>query len=146
MAICLKLKEGYIHISTYLTASRRRALDASFSEFGEYEQQFYSALQVGWYNEVAFYKPLDSGTQVSISFILKSDGSIDSVTVLSSSAGLIATTICESAIGLLMQTTLQYTNYILVMKVHSSELSHRNLCLRCYPAICVFDSFSLRFS
>ena len=75
------------------------ALDASFSEFGEYEQQFYSALQVGWYNEVAFYKPLDSGTQVSISFILKSDGSIDSVTVLSSSAGLIATTICESAIA-----------------------------------------------
>ena len=74
------------------------ALDASFSEFGEYEQQFYSALQVGWYNEVAFYKPLDSGTQVSISFILKSDGSIDSVTVLSSTAGLIATTICESAI------------------------------------------------
>lgn len=74
------------------------ALDASFSEFGEYEQQFYAALQVGWYNEVAFYKPLDSGTQVSISFILKSDGSIDSVTVLSSTAGLIATTICESAI------------------------------------------------
>lgn len=74
------------------------ALDASFSEFGEYEQQFYSALQVGWYNEVAFYKPMDSGTQVSISFILKSDGSIDSVSVLSSTAGLIATTICESAI------------------------------------------------
>ena len=74
------------------------ALDASFSEFGEYEQQFYSALQVGWYNEVAFYKPLDSGTEVSISFILKSDGSIHSVTVLSSTAGLIATTLCESAI------------------------------------------------
>ena len=74
------------------------ALDATFSEFGEYEQQFYSALQVGWYNEVAFYKPLDSGTEVSISFILKSDGSIHSVTVLSSTAGLIATTLCESAI------------------------------------------------
>ena len=74
------------------------ALDASFSEFGEYEQQFYSALQVGWYNEVAFYKPLDSGTEVSISFILKSDGTIHSVTVLSSTAGLIATTLCESAI------------------------------------------------
>ena len=41
------------------------ALDASFSEFGEYEQQFYSALQVGWYNEVAFYKPLDSGTAIN---------------------------------------------------------------------------------
>lgn len=74
------------------------ALDASFSEFGEYEQQFYSALQVGWYNEVAFYKPMDSGTQVNVSFILKSDGSIDSVKVLSTTAGLIATTICESAI------------------------------------------------
>ena len=74
------------------------ALDASFSEFGEYEQQFYSALQVGWYNEVAFYKPLDSGTEVSISFILKSDGSIHSVSVLSTTAGLIATTLCESAI------------------------------------------------
>ena len=74
------------------------ALDASFSEFGEYEQQFYSALQVGWYNEIAFYKPLDSGTQVNVSFILKSDGSINSVTVLSSTAGLIATSICESAI------------------------------------------------
>ena len=74
------------------------ALDANFSEFGEYEQQFYSALQVGWYNEVDFYKPLDSGREVSISFILKSDGSIHSVTVLSSTAGLIATTICESAI------------------------------------------------
>lgn len=74
------------------------ALDASFSEFGEYEQQFYSALQVGWYNEVAFYKPMDSGTQVNVSFILKSDGSIDSIKILSSTAGLIATTICESAI------------------------------------------------
>ena len=74
------------------------ALDSSFSDFGEYEQQFYSALQVGWYNEVAFYKPLDSGKEVSISFILKSDGSINSVTVLSSTAGLIATTICQNAI------------------------------------------------
>ena len=74
------------------------ALDASFSEFGEYEQQFYSALQVAGIMKWPFIKPLDSGTEVSISFILKSDGSIHSVTILSSTAGLIATTICESAI------------------------------------------------
>lgn len=74
------------------------ALDASFSEFGEYEKQFYAALQLGWFNEVEFFKPLDSGTVVQVSFILKSNGAINLIEVIGTNASFLATTICENAI------------------------------------------------
>ena len=74
------------------------ALDATFSEFGEYNKQFYAALQLGWFNEVEFFKPLDSGTIVQVSFILKSSGAIDLIEVIGTNASFLATTICENAI------------------------------------------------
>ncbi|WP_269522941.1 hypothetical protein [Coraliomargarita parva] len=82
------------------SASRRGAiaLDATFSEFGEYEQQFYAALQVGWYQEIDFFQPIDTGAKVLVEFTLHMDGKITEVKVLHSTASTIATTICENAI------------------------------------------------
>ena len=74
------------------------AMDAALSEFGEYEKQFYSAVQNGWYNEIDFHQPMESNSRVIVSFVLNSNGTIDAVTVLSSTAGAMATRICESAI------------------------------------------------
>lgn len=74
------------------------AMDASLSEFGEYEQQFYSAVQNGWYNEINYHQPMESNSRVIVSFVLHANGTIDGVSVLSSSAGVMATRICESAI------------------------------------------------
>ena len=74
------------------------ALDATFSKFGEYEKQFYAALQLGWFNEVEFFKPMDSGTVVQVAFILKSNGTIEAIKVIGTNASFLATTICENAI------------------------------------------------
>ena len=74
------------------------AIDSTFSEFGEYERQFYTTLQIGWFDEIKFYKPIDAGANVSISFRLNSDGTIKDIKVLESNATFIATTICENAI------------------------------------------------
>ena len=74
------------------------AMDASLSEFGEYEKQFYSAIQNGWYNEIAYHQPIESSSRVTVSFVLHSNGTINGLSVLSSTAGAMATRICESAI------------------------------------------------
>ena len=74
------------------------AIDATFSEFGEYQQQFYAALQVGWYREIEFFQPVDTGAKVLVQFTLQKDGEITGVEVLKSTASDLATTICENAI------------------------------------------------
>ncbi len=74
------------------------AIDATFSEFGEYQQQFYAALQTGWYQEIEFYQPIDTSTNVIVRFTMQSDGVIRDVEVVESTASEIATIICESAI------------------------------------------------
>jgi len=74
------------------------AIDATFSEFGEYQQQFYAALQVGWYQEIEFFQPIDTGAKVFVKFTLHKDGKISGVEVIESTAGDLATTICENAI------------------------------------------------
>lgn len=82
-------------------ASLRRgaiALDATFSEFGEYEQQFYAALQAGWYQEIEFFQPIDTHSSVRVRFKIQSDGTIVDTEVVSSNASEIATIICETAI------------------------------------------------
>lgn len=82
------------------SAHRRGALaiDATFSEFGEYEQQFYAALQAGWYQEIDFFQPIDTSARVVVSFRIESDGSIHDVRVLHSTASQIATLICQTAL------------------------------------------------
>ena len=74
------------------------AIDATFSEFGEYQQQFYAALQAGWYQEIEFFQPIDTATSVQVQFTIQSDGIVRDVTTVSSTASEIATIICESAI------------------------------------------------
>lgn len=82
------------------SASRRGALaiDATFSEFGEYEQQFYAAVQAGWYQEIEFFQPIDTSARVVVGFRITSDGSIHDVRVLHSTASEIATLICQTAL------------------------------------------------
>lgn len=84
------------------SSARRRgdlAIDASFSEFGEYEQQFYAAIQAGWYQEIDFFQPIDTAARVRVRFRIKSDGTVDQVEAVQSSASKIATVICENAIS-----------------------------------------------
>ena len=82
------------------SASRRGALaiDATFSQFGEYEQQFYAAVQAGWYQEIDFFQPIDTSARVVVQFRIHSDGTIDEVKVLHSTASEIATLICQTAL------------------------------------------------
>jgi len=84
------------------SSARRRgdlALDATFSEFGEYEQQFYAAIQTGWYQEIEFFQPIDTATRVHVRFRLKSDGTVDNVEAVQTTASKVATVICETAIA-----------------------------------------------
>jgi len=82
------------------SASRRGALaiDATFSEFGEYQQQFYAALQAGWYQEIEFFQPIDTSTRVVVGFRITADGLIHDVELLHSTASEIATLICQTAL------------------------------------------------
>jgi hypothetical protein len=82
-------------------SARRRgsiAIDATFSEFGEYEQQFYAALQAGWYQEIEFFQPIDTSTRVVVSFRITADGVIHDVKIQHSTASEIATLICQTAL------------------------------------------------
>lgn len=75
------------------------AIDATFSEFGEYEQQFYAAVQTGWYQEIEFFQPIDTATRVQVRFTLHADGRVDNVEAVDTTASEIATVICETAIS-----------------------------------------------
>ncbi|MGB0743303.1 MAG: hypothetical protein ACPGSB_02150 [Opitutales bacterium] len=82
------------------SASRRGelAIDATFSEFGEYEQQFYAAIQTGWYQEIEFFQPIDTASRVLVRFRIKADGTVDNAEAVQSTASKIATVICVTAI------------------------------------------------
>ncbi len=75
------------------------AIDATFSEFGEYERQFYAAIQTGWYQEIDYFQPIDTATRVQVSFTIHLDGSITDLYTAHSTASDIATFICEEAIS-----------------------------------------------
>lgn len=83
------------------SANRRGALsiDATFSEFGEYEQQFYAALQLGWYQEIEFHQPIDTASTVAVRFTMLSDGTIKEIKVMHSNASELAAYLCESALA-----------------------------------------------
>jgi hypothetical protein len=74
------------------------AIDATFSQFGEYEQQFYAAVQAGWYQEIEFFQPIDTSARVVVQFRIHADGTVDDVEILNSTAGEIATLICQTAL------------------------------------------------
>lgn len=74
------------------------AIDATFSQFGEYEQQFYAAVQAGWYQEIEFFQPIDTSARVVVQFRIHADGTVDEVEILHSTAGEIATLICQTAL------------------------------------------------
>ncbi len=82
------------------SASRRGsiAIDATFSEFGEYEQQFYAAIQTGWYQEIEFFQPIDTASRVHVRLTIHSDGKVTEVKAVHTTASEIATLICENAI------------------------------------------------
>jgi hypothetical protein len=82
------------------SASRRGdlAIDATFSEFGEYQQQFYAAIQTGWYQEIEFFQPIDTATRVHVRFRITSDGTVDNVEAVHTTASKLATMICVTAI------------------------------------------------
>ncbi len=82
------------------SANRRGdvAIDATFSEFGEYQQQFYAAIQTGWYQEIEFFQPIDTATRVHVRFRLQADGTVDQVEAVETTASKLATVICETAI------------------------------------------------
>lgn len=83
------------------SSARRRgdlAIDATFSKFGEYQQQFYAAVQAGWYQEIEFFEPLDTASRVHVRFRIKADGSVDSVEAVQTTASRLATVICVTAI------------------------------------------------
>lgn len=99
-----RLNPELIHgplMSSTGSASRRGkiAIDATFSEFGEYQQQFYAAVQVGWYQEIDFFQPIDTSTRVVVRFTMHADGTIQEVEAVQSTASEVATVICESAIS-----------------------------------------------
>ena len=82
-------------------SARRRgtlAIDSTFSQFGEYEQQFYAAVQAGWYQEIDFFQPIDTSARVVVQFRIQADGTVDEVVVLNTTAGEIATLICQTAL------------------------------------------------
>ncbi len=82
------------------SASRRGALaiDSTFSQFGEYEQQFYAAVQAVWYQEIDFFQPIDTSARVVVQFRIQSDGTVDEVKILHSTAGEVGTWICQLAL------------------------------------------------
>ena len=67
------------------------SIDATFSEFGEYQQQFYAALQLGWYQEIEFFQPIDTASSVTVRFTMYSDGRIEDVKTVQSNACLLYT-------------------------------------------------------
>lgn len=95
-----ELLHGPLMSSTGSAARRGTlAIDSTFSEFGEYQQQFYAAIQSGWYQEIDFFQPIDTAARVQVRFTLLANGSIKELETLYSSAGEIATIICENAIS-----------------------------------------------
>ena len=72
-----ELLHGPLMASTGSAARRGTlAIDSTFSEFGEYQQQFYAAIQSGWYQEIDFFQPIDTAARVQIRFTLLANGSI----------------------------------------------------------------------
>ncbi len=74
------------------------AVDATFSAFGEYQQQLIIAVQRGWFQEIEFFQPLDAAVWVHIRFVLQADGTVRDLRVVESTASELATFLCTAAI------------------------------------------------
>jgi hypothetical protein len=75
------------------------AIDATFSEFGEYQQQFFAAVVSGWYQDIDYYQPIDINARVLVEFTMHADGMVKDVRAKQSNASEIARIICENAIS-----------------------------------------------
>ncbi|MCD8204236.1 MAG: energy transducer TonB [Coprobacillus sp.] len=73
------------------------ALDAQYSEFGEYTQRMLEAIQAAWYVTCQRSEVHARGV-VGVRFSLGSDGTIRSVEILQASAPEIAVYACQDAI------------------------------------------------
>ena len=95
-----KLIMGPLMQSTGSASQRGKlSINASFSEFGEYQQQFFAAVVTGWYQDIEYYQPIDLKTRVQVRFTMRSDGTVTDVKAVHSTASDIATIICENAIS-----------------------------------------------
>jgi len=75
----------------------RVALDARFSEYGEYAQRFMEVVQASWWSIISRTVSNASG-EVTVSFTLRKDGTLRDVLVVSTSANQVATLACKDAI------------------------------------------------
>ena len=95
-----KLLVGPLLQSTERASKRGKlAINACFSEFGEYEQQFYAAVVSAWYQDIDYYQPIDLEARVQVRFTMQADGTVTDVKATQSTATEIATIICENAIS-----------------------------------------------
>ena len=76
------------------------AIDAKWSEFGEYTQRMLAAISLQWHNLV-YPAPLDSelASTVHVRFILNNKGVVESIKIIQTSAGKLASGLCKDAIG-----------------------------------------------
>ena len=76
------------------------AIDAKWSEFGEYTQRMIAAISLQWH-KLAYNARLDSvlASTVHVRFILNNQGEIDSIQIIETSAGKLASLLCKDAIA-----------------------------------------------
>jgi TonB family protein len=74
------------------------ALDAKFSEFGDYGQRFMEVIQASWWEIILRGNIRGQGGDVTVAFTLCANGSVKDVKILSSSAHEVATYACKDAI------------------------------------------------
>ncbi|HLS28323.1 MAG TPA: hypothetical protein VK041_06705 [Opitutales bacterium] len=75
------------------------AVDANFSEYGDYLSRMLDVIVRQWYFLAWESLPAgETGTVVSVSFLVGADGRIRDLEVVETSAGLIATLICQDAV------------------------------------------------
>lgn len=76
------------------------AIDANFSEYGDYLQRMFDAISLHWnnLNEDAIRSYAEMRSKVVVEFFIRSDGTIYNLRILNSNADRLRTLFCEEAI------------------------------------------------
>ena len=76
------------------------AIDAKWSEFGEYTQRMIAAISLQWH-KLAYNARLDTelASTVHVRFILNNQGEVESLQIIETSAGKLASVLCKDAIA-----------------------------------------------
>ncbi len=76
------------------------AIDAKWSEFGEYTQRMIAAISLQWH-KLAYNARLDTelASTVHVRFILNNQGEVESLKIIETSAGKLASVLCKDAIA-----------------------------------------------